>query len=79
MMYNWNASGWAIASMIIMMTVFWGGVIGIGILVFRARARGDVSDRPPSATEVLSHRFANGELSTEEYESRLATLRQVKL
>ncbi len=81
MMYGWNAGGWTVPLMILMMAIFWGGLIGLVLLAARGVARGDRGDAPdraPRPTEILSHRFANGEITAEEYETRLKTLREIK-
>jgi putative membrane protein len=72
-----NMSGWGWVAMTISMVLFWGLLILGGVLLVRAlqRPSGGLSG-PGSHTpeQVLSHRFARGEIDEEEYHRRLAAL-----
>jgi putative membrane protein len=48
-------------------------IVVLGALVWFVVRR--VGPRQPSATDILSERYARGELSSEEYRERLAELR----
>lgn len=71
-------------AMIAIMTVFWGLVVGAGVLIFRGggfnggrpdetRRADRTRDRDPM--DILDERFARSELDLEEYEARRAVLR----
>jgi putative membrane protein len=56
------------------MMMFWVGVIGvIAWLIIRSNRAGSGSSRP--AREILSERYARGEIDTEEYHNRIDALR----
>ncbi len=82
MMFWWGQgmNGWGYALMSVSMVLFWGVVIlGIVALV-RYLTRSSQPDagadaRRRTAEDVLSERFARGEIDEQEYHSRLATLR----
>src|SRR5947208_4126513 len=68
MMWPYYSDGswvWMLAMMLVML-VFWGGIIGVVIWAVRAF----IQQRPPgdSAMETLRRRLAAGELSQEEFE-----------
>lgn len=59
----------------LMMLVFWGGLILLGVLAVRALMQGSMTQRTgPSALpenralEILKERYARGELTKEQYE-----------
>lgn len=62
------------------MIVFWGIVLFLGALAFRALTSGkpsDDEDSRPAGTDprqILAERYARGEIDEEEYRRRLATL-----
>ncbi|MFC5175110.1 SHOCT domain-containing protein [Nocardioides taihuensis] len=71
--------------MIVMMTVFWLGVVVVGVMIFRgqnsnsrsaatSRTRDPSRDRHP--LDILDERFARGELDREEYEARKSALQR---
>ncbi len=55
--------------MAIMMVIFWGGLIALGVTVFRRPREGS-----PSAQQILAERLARGEIEADEYRSRLDVL-----
>ncbi|MBE7555570.1 MAG: SHOCT domain-containing protein [Anaerolineales bacterium] len=64
------------------MFVFWGGLIALAIWLIKvlfpstdARRRDD-HEVQPSAQEILKRRYAQGELTTEQYQEMLQTIRQ---
>ncbi len=60
--WGWMAFGW---------------ILMIGIVLAVAWAFWNSSaDRPKRSTEILAERYAKGEISNEEYEERLETLRR---
>ena len=84
MMYGcdgWGWGGWIV--MMIVMIVFWGSVITAGVLAIRYLAgagAGVQRNRPTSvstkAEDVLTERFARGEIDEDEYRRRMATIRE---
>lgn len=70
--------GWGFALMGLTTVVFWGLLITAIVLAARHLGRtagaGPVSP-PPTAEELLAQRYARGEIDTDEYRSRLDTLR----
>ena len=81
MMYwngEWNWAGWAM--MTITMVLFWGLVLWVAVFAMRSLTA-DRSDpeRRPRPEDILAERLARGEISTEEYEGLLRTLREAQL
>jgi putative membrane protein len=79
--YDHGMNGWGWAGMVIGMVLFWAVVIGAGVLLFRAFARGTGQSTTPPAggptpEQLLAERYARGEIDDEEYQQRLATLRR---
>jgi putative membrane protein len=80
-MMDWNdgsgAGPWL--AMILMMLVFWGGLIAIVMLAIRGNfgsprwARTTSPDR--DADEMLAERYARGEIDEDEYRKRREVLR----
>ena len=74
-------NGWWLL-MAIMMVVFWGGIIWIGVTLLK-RHRGvpsiaagsTATSARPSAPEILAERLARGEIDPSEYRERLDALR----
>lgn len=66
--------------MMLMMLIFWGGLIAVVIFAVRgslgsSRASPGAATRTtPDANEILSQRFARGEISEEEFEQRRLVL-----
>ncbi|MCK2215253.1 SHOCT domain-containing protein [Actinomadura sp. ATCC 31491] len=71
-----HMTGWGYALMGLTTVAFWALVITAIVLAVRAarRATGPLSP-PPAAEELLAQRYARGEIDTEEYHTRLDTLR----
>jgi putative membrane protein len=85
MMDNWNGGGWgwgAWVAMAFMMFAFWGLIVAVVIVAFRALGhRPESSPAAGTSTEddalrVLDTRFARGEIDAEEYTSRRDLLRK---
>jgi putative membrane protein len=85
---NWHNSmgdgnGWWFL-MVIMMVVFWGGLIWIGITLLKHNHSAPQPTPPnsvhpaqrPSAQEILAERLARGEIDTDDYRQRLNALRE---
>lgn len=87
--YDHGMNGWGWAAMAIGMVLFWGLVIGAGVLLFRAFSRDNNTPGPgvppdgrpngqakgrPTPEQLLAERYARGEIDDEEYHRRLATL-----
>ena len=83
----WNGGGWL--WMVLMMILFWGGLIVLAVLLLRgvgtnARAGQTTGRSPPppalgpDATQILRARFARGEITEEEYRKSLAVLDETK-
>jgi putative membrane protein len=59
-----------------MMVLFWGAVIALAVFLVRGltQGRGDVGDavtqRQPTALDLLQERYARGEINQREYEQR---------
>jgi putative membrane protein len=56
----------------LMMLLFWGGLIGLAVVIIRSFARGNSSsgqgsDKP--SLQILEERYAKGEISQEETET----------
>lgn len=84
--YDHGMNGWGWAAMTIGMVLFWGLLITVGVLVFRANnhdhsSRGpgtappaDAPQTRPDPEQVLAERYARGEIDDDEYPRRLTTL-----
>jgi putative membrane protein len=79
MMWPWHMGYWGWGGMLfggILMLLFWGGIITIGVLVIRAISRtnqsGGKSDyllsQGRDSLEILKERYARGELTREQYQ-----------
>jgi putative membrane protein len=78
---TWTHGGWGwgwMSAMMVMMVLFWGAVIaGIVWLIRGATWGRSVPDRPvskESPAEVLDRRFAEGDISEEDYRARREVL-----
>ena len=58
---------------LLVMLVFWGGLIALVIWAFRRIRPADSGD---SALNILNERFAGGEIDQQEYEQRKAALQR---
>jgi putative membrane protein len=58
------------------MLVLLGVLVTLVVFWFRGRRRGDRWHAAVSAEGVLAERYARGEIDVEEYQSRLAVLRE---
>lgn len=80
---HWN-DGWSWVWMGLMMMLFWGGLIALVMMLFRAGrfgGREGESDTPawaPDAVEILRARFARGEITEDEYRRSLSILDETK-
>ncbi len=58
---------------LLLMLLFWGGLIFGGVwlvkALFNGAQSGPAAPRQPSAREILDQRYARGEISREEYET----------
>ena len=84
MMYDYYGNGSGIATwvaMALMMTLFWGGLLAILILLLRGPGSSRRTDVPHSshhdAERILNERFARGEIDENEYSARSAALRRL--
>ncbi|MCA4725253.1 MULTISPECIES: SHOCT domain-containing protein [Mycolicibacterium] len=78
MWYGGGWGGWIM--MTVLMLLFWGGLLTAIVLAARAfgadsRARSS-PPASPRADELLSERFARGEIDDEEFRRRMALLRE---
>jgi len=77
---GWGWGGWIL--MTVVMVLFWAAVITAVVLAIRyvASPRGTAAGPPsswqPRAQDLLSERFARGEIDDDEYRQRLALLRE---
>ncbi|MBX8690256.1 SHOCT domain-containing protein [Mycobacterium sp. 20091114027_K0903767] len=78
MWYGGGWGGWIM--MTVLMVLFWGGLLTAIVLAARAfGADSQARSRPPvapRADELLSERFARGEIDEEEFRRRMALLRE---
>lgn len=78
MWYGGGWGGWIM--MTVLMVLFWGGLLTAIVLAARAfGADSQARSRPtvaPLADELLSARFARGEIDEEEFRRRMAVLRE---
>jgi putative membrane protein len=66
MMWDWGpGAGW----MVLLMALFWGGMILLIVWVVRQFTGSNRQGRS-SAMEILEERYARGEIDREEFESR---------
>ena len=81
---DWDGMGhgsWWWIPMVIMMVVFWGGLIWLGITLLKRThgapsiAGGPVVTARPSPSDILAARLARGEIDPDEYRKRLDALR----
>ena len=82
-MFWWGQgmNGWGYALMSVSMVLFWGlvilGIVALVRYLGRSGQLGGGAGEPrASAEQVLAERFARGEIDGQEYQSRLATLRE---
>ena len=67
---------------LVWMLLFWGGLIALAIWLIRLlfpsteTRRSDDHEASPSAQEILNTRYAQGELTTEQYQEMRQTIRQ---
>jgi putative membrane protein len=71
MMLFWNGNHvatWQIALMSVGMVAFWGAVIWLGYIFFKAATKSSPTpDEGQSARRILDERFARGEVDANEY------------
>jgi putative membrane protein len=79
--YGHDVSGWGWFAMSASMVLFWGLIITVGVLLFRAVNRPYEHTHTPAAPQtpqtpeqILGARFARGEIDEEEYRRRLNAL-----
>ncbi len=73
MLHFWNGGGWGAFWMILSMAAFWGLLlVAVAKLVRPDKREGPPGE--PDAIEVLRRRFAEGQISGEEFEERLSVL-----
>jgi len=71
MMWDWQGYPWGFWWLMWMaMVAFWAAIVWL-VLMFARVGR----DRHPDAAEILTNRFARGEIDAAEYRSRLDVLR----
>jgi len=76
MMWNSNWDGWGGALvMLLMMLVFWGGLIWLIIYGVRRFSPEGREVAAPTAIEQLEGRFARGEIDRDDFEERRRVLR----
>ena len=83
MMYGWYGGDWGIGAWIVMllvMVLFWGGLVAFVVFLARRPPGGSVTHslRPShhDAELILNERFARGEIDAEEYNARRVALRR---
>ncbi|HEX2393154.1 MAG TPA: SHOCT domain-containing protein [Solirubrobacterales bacterium] len=73
-MGDWGAGWWIV--MALMMVVFWALVILGAVWLVRSLAGGHHTIHHRDPLEVLDHRLASGEISSEEYRERRELLKE---
>lgn len=77
MMWGWGNSWGGWLAMLLMMLLFWGGIVALVVFVVRSTNQRD-NDRAPAkrsdARSILEERFARGEISEDEFEQRRRVL-----
>lgn len=77
MMWGWGNSWGGWLAMLLMMLLFWGGIVALVAFVVRSTNQRD-NDRAPArrsdARWILEERFARGEISEDEFEQRRRVL-----
>ena len=66
----WHDRGWTTwdwTGMGLMMLLFWGGLVALGVWLARVGTNGQSTPPPQSPEEVLAQRFARGEINEDEY------------
>jgi putative membrane protein len=78
---TWMHGGWGwgwMSLMMVMMVLFWGAVIFGVVWLIRGATQGTHTSEPPprneSPIEILERRFAEGEMSEEDYRARREVL-----
>ena len=79
---TWMHGGWGwgwMSLMMVMMVLFWGGIIFGVVWLFRGATQGgsQTSEPPPrneNPIEILERRFAEGDISEEDYRARREVL-----
>ncbi|MFF7444038.1 SHOCT domain-containing protein [Streptomyces sp. NPDC008122] len=80
--YGNGLNGWGWFAMSAGMVLFWGLLITVAVMAFRALDR--AAERPSAsrpaapAEQILSERLARGEIDEEEYRRRLTALRSAE-
>jgi putative membrane protein len=78
---NWGWGSWIL--MTVAMVVFWaalitGAVLAVRYAVSARRADTNPAALPTRAEELVAQRYARGEIDEDEYQGRVALLRQIK-
>lgn len=78
---GFGSGGWI--AMVVMMTIFWVGVVSVGVVILRGQRTDSTRDRQSHTwnsfgdrrpMDILDERFARGELERDEYEARKSVL-----
>lgn len=69
-MIGWHDTPWMSVSMI----VFWSGLVVLAFFAVMAMSKGRAGQSGPPPSEILSQRYARGEMTAEEYRERRETL-----
>ena len=71
-------NGWGWFFGMLMMLLFWGGLVAVVVVLVRGSGRSDRGPRDSAGfdpLEILEERYARGEISEEEFEERRRVLR----
>ncbi|MBM7570562.1 SHOCT domain-containing protein [Aquibacillus albus] len=77
MMNGFNCDGMGLSMMFgggIFMLLFWGLIIALVVYLVRNSSRKNSSNNTDKAVDLLRQRYAQGEISSEEYSERLNRL-----
>ncbi len=83
MMYGWGNGGWGVGMWIVMavvMAVFWAIVVDAVVVLVRHFGHSHAAPTPVDidAEAILRARLARGEIDEDEFQRKLAVLRQPK-
>ena len=69
MMWGWQTGmGWWMIFGVILMIVFWGGIIALVVWGIRRLVQGSPSRESRNALDIAKERYARGEITKEQFE-----------
>lgn len=80
MMYGWGDQGWGAGAWVVMafgMIVFWTVVVLLILMIVRHWGAGERTSPPASSPQdILKERLARGEITEEEFRTRMNVLKE---